>query len=196
MKQPRTWFTAAADGAIADQMSKEDLGRLAKDLAEMVESGCTLLTWNGTGFDFDILAEESGMEDECKSLAKNHVDMMLHLFCVKGYPLALRTACIGAGTTIKTAGMDGAKAVRMWYEGARQEVIDYCGQDVQVTLELAIASEKMRGLHWSSRAGNPQHLSLPRGWQSVEDVLRFPEPDNSWMNSPMSRREFTGWLDG
>lgn len=29
----------------------------------------TLLTWNGCGFDFDILAEESGMHEQCKALA-------------------------------------------------------------------------------------------------------------------------------
>ena len=33
------------------------------------------LTWNGLQFDFDVLAEESGMKQECVELALNHYDM-------------------------------------------------------------------------------------------------------------------------
>ena len=196
MEQPRIWHGAAADGSIATRMKKQELRHLVRDLVAAVDRGFTLLTWNGTGFDFDILAEESGMIDECRTLAKNHVDMMLHLFCVKGYPLALRTACIGSGTTAKTTGMDGAKAVQMWHAGARQEVIDYCVQDVQSTLELAGVTERKGRLTWRSRAGKPQSLSIPGGWKTVADALCIPEPDTSWMSRPLSRREFTAWLGG
>lgn len=195
MEQPRVWHGATADGAIAEQLSKEESRGLVNDLVAMVEAGFTLLTWNGTAFDFDVLAEESGMLEECRDLARSHVDMMLHFFCVKGYPLALKTACTGAGTTTKPEGMDGARAVRMWREGARQEVIDYCGLDTRITLELAVATERLGRLPWTSRAGNPLHLRLRRGWQSVEHVLRYPEPDTSWMDSPLSRRQFTAWLN-
>ncbi len=195
MERPRVWHGAAADGTIAVQMNNEESRGLVNDLVAMVDGGCTLLTWNGTAFDFDVLAEESGMQTECRSLAKSHVDMMLHFFAVKGYPLGLKAACGGAGTTTKPEGMDGARAVQMWHEGARQEVIEYCGLDTQITLELAIATERMGRLPWTSRSGNRLHLSLPRGWQSVEEVLRYPEPDTSWMDSPLTRKQFTAWLD-
>jgi hypothetical protein len=49
-----------------------------------VRARYTIVTWNGTGFDFDILAEESGMLAECKGLAVNHVDMMFHVLCRLG----------------------------------------------------------------------------------------------------------------
>ena len=195
MDKPRVWHSSGDEGTIATQMSKEDLRGLVRDLAGAVERGYTILTWNGTGFDFDILAEESEMLAQCRSLARSHVDMMFHLFCAKGHPLALRTACIGNGTTAKTEEMDGAQAVQMWHEGARQKVIDYCGQDVQATLELAIATEKVGGLRWTSRAGYSQRLPLPQGWKSVDDALLFPEPDTSWMDSPISRSDFTAWLN-
>lgn len=194
MEQPRIWHGTDAAGAIATRMARNELRQLVGDLVAAVDRGFTLLTWNGTGFDFDILAEESGMIDECRTLAANHVDMMFHLFCVKGYPLALRTACIGSGTTAKSEGMDGAKAVQMWHAGARQEVIDYCVRDVQATLELANATERKRRLTWRSRAGNLQFLPIPSGWKTVEDALRIPEPDTSWMTHPLTRSEFTDWL--
>ena len=196
IEQPRVWHGTAADGSIATRMDQEELRQLVGDLVAAVDQGFTLLTWNGTGFDFDILAEESGLIEECRTLARNHVDMMFHLFCVKGYPLGLRAACSGSGTTAKAEGMDGAKAVRMWHAGARQEVIDYCVRDVQATLELASATERKRRLTWLSKAGNPQFLPIPGGWKNVADVLRIPEPDTSWMSRPLARSEFTAWLRG
>ncbi len=194
LEKPLVWHGVAGDGSIATQMNKDELRELVGNLVDAADRGFTLLTWNGTGFDFDILAEESGMWDECRSLARNHVDMMLHLFCVKGYPLSLRAACIGSGTATKTEGMDGAKAVQMWHDGARQEVIDYCVQDVQSTLELAIATERKGRLTWRSRAGNPMVLPIRGGWKTVDDSLRIPEPDTSWMDRPLYRSEFTDWL--
>ena len=91
--------------------------------------------------------------------------------------------------------MDSAAAVRMWADpGARERVVDYCAQDVRATLELALACESAGRLDWTSRKGNPMRLSLPRGWRTVQESLRIPEPDNSWMTNPLERSSFTGWL--
>ena len=82
------------------------------------------------------------------------------------------------------------------HAGARQEVIDYCVQDVQSTLELANVTERKGRLTWRSRAGNPQFLPIPGGWKTVNDALRIPEPDTSWMRQPLSRSQFTAWFRG
>ena len=42
-------------------MSQQEAAGLVEYLAAQVEHGYTIVTWNGLGFDFDILAEESGM---------------------------------------------------------------------------------------------------------------------------------------
>ena len=44
-------------------------------LATQVENGYTIVTWNGLGFDFDILADESQMLAECRQLAIGHVQL-------------------------------------------------------------------------------------------------------------------------
>jgi hypothetical protein len=31
-------------------------------------------------------------------------------------------------------------------------------------------------------------------FKTVAEVLREPEPDQSWMNRPIKRRQFTAWL--
>ena len=188
-----TWCSTTPTG-IADQMSKPDLQLMVAQLCNITARGYTLVTWNGLGFDLDVLAEESGMTTKCREIALNHVDMMFHLFANKGYPLALSTAATGMGTAGKTEGMDGALAVQMWADGNRQEVIDYCAQDVRSTYELAVACEKRKALHWRSRSDRPQSLFLPEGWLPVRNAMKIPQPNTEWMTDPIPRSNFTSWL--
>ena len=37
-------------------------------------------------------------------------------------------------------------------------------------------------------------MDLRRGWLTVREALRLPEPDTSWMSNPIPRRQFTQWL--
>ena len=50
-----------------------------KYLNGAVEDGFVPLSWNGLAFDLDVLAEESGLVAECRTLALLHVDMMFHV---------------------------------------------------------------------------------------------------------------------
>ena len=69
-------------------MTQQDVCRLLSHLKERVEQGFTLLTWNGLGFDFDVLSEESDNPAMCQELALDHVDMMFHVFCERGFPVS------------------------------------------------------------------------------------------------------------
>ena len=188
------WYSKGKDGLPLDKMTREDLGSLVKRLVTLTSMGYQLVTWNGLGFDFDVLAEESGMANECVELANAHVDMMLHLFCVKGYPLALATAAEYVGMAGKYQGMSGTDAVRLWAEGEHEKVLKYVRQDARITAMLARASEDVGELGWISKAGRKQELRIPHGWLSVQESLAMPEPDTSWMTDPIPRSNFTRWL--
>ncbi len=69
---------------------------LVHDLQKLVKNGYTLLTWNGAGFDFQVLAQESGLFEECGELALHHIDMMLLVTFRKGWLLPLQKALEGA----------------------------------------------------------------------------------------------------
>ena len=194
LHQPVTWYTTDADG-IAYQMSQGDLTLMVGQLQSLAANGYTIVSWNGLGFDFDVLAEESGMEAECRDLALNHIDMMFHLYVEKGHPLALSTAAEGMNTAGKTEGMDGALALKMWAEGQRDVVIDYCSQDVVATYQLAQECQKRQSLNWTSRSGRRQALRIPTGWATVSQALKLPSPDTSWMTEPIPREAFTAWLN-
>ena len=194
-EQPKLWYGRTGTGEIADQMSQEEAHQLVLYLYACTREGFTLLTWNGLGFDFDILAEESQLYPECQELALNHVDMMFHLFCSRGFPLGLDRAAKGMGVPGKPFGMSGELAPRYWKEGKRQEVLEYVAQDARTTLLVAQASERAGALRWISNTGKPQTLPLPHGWLTARQALALPIPDNSWMKRPWRREKFTAWLD-
>lgn len=193
--QPTIWHGKTVTGDVADQMDQSELRGLVEYLQDMARSGYGILTWNGVGFDFDVLAEESRMWEACHELALNHVDMMYHVFCVRGHVLGLDRAAKGMKLAGKLPGMHGGLAPRYWAEGRRQEVLDYVAQDVRSTLMLAEVAEREQELRWVSARGFEQRMPLSNGWWTVRDAQALPLPDTSWMPNPWPRSKFTGWLE-
>lgn len=194
-KEPIVWFGKNSDGTPAHRISRGEAENVVRELVKLAADGYTLLTWNGLGFDFDILAEESGSYKECRELALNHVDMMFHVFCDRGFPVKLEKAAQALGIPGKPAGMDGRLAPQLWAQGRYQDVIDYVIQDVRIALQIAIKCERQGRFQWITQKGVSKSMDLPRGWLTVRDAVRLPEPDTSWMNNPIPRREFTQWLN-
>jgi len=190
---PNVWHGKADDGSPADRMSRQDAAGLVDHLLAMLGEGYTILTWNGLGFDFDVLAEESGRADDCKRLALGHVDMMFHVFCQLGFPVGLDAAAKAMHLPGKPEGMTGLLAPAMWAEGKRQEVLEYVAQDVRTTLDLATLCEREKRLRWITRRGKVSSMALPNGWLAASSALKLPEPDTSWMTRPLTRRQFTSW---
>ena len=192
--QPRLWYGKTLDGSPEKRMSQGDAQGLVQHLSDMAADGFSILTWNGLGFDFDILAEESGAAASCRECALGHVDMMFHVFCCLGYPVGLEKAAQGMGLPGKPPGMSGSMAPSLWAQGRFQEVLEYVAQDVRIAMQIAQTGEQRRRFQWITRKGTKSSLPLPNGWLTVRESLKLPEPDTSWMSAPMSRRDFTAWL--
>ena len=188
------WYGGKRDGKYAEKMTETEVIEMVNALWDMVQAGHQIYTWNGLGFDFDILFEESGGDERCKLMARSHVDMMFHFFCIKGYAISLDKAARGMGLEGKTEGMDGALAPKMWQQGKFAQILDYVAQDVRVTLSLARQCDLEKQVRWMSNRGRSQVCPLPVGWLPVDQVLKLPEPDTSWMSTPWPRSKFTGWL--
>ncbi len=192
--QPRLWHGGTDHASPKDRMSQDEAAELVRYLEDQVTQGYTILTWNGLGFDFDVLAEESGLLSECRALAIDHVDMMFHAFCQLGHGVGLDAAARGMGLAGKTKGMSGELAPLLWARGEREKVLRYVTQDVRTTMELALKCESCGELRWVARSGMRRSLLLPRGWLSTREALELPLPDTSWMTAPWSRERFTGWM--
>jgi len=156
-------------------------------LRDMAHGGYTLLTWNGLGFDFDVLAEEADALEPCRDMALSHVDMMFHIFCDRGFPVALDKAAHAMGIPGKPAGMSGFLAPQLWAQGHFQEVIDYVAQDVRIALQVAQLCEERCSFAWTTRRGTSGSMPLGKGWLTVREALELPEPDTSWMSNPLSK---------
>lgn len=177
-------------------MAAEDIAAFVSYLEDQCAAGFVPLSWNGLGFDFDVLAEESGQRAACRNLALAHVDMMFHVFCEKGFPVALDKVAAGMGLPGKTKGMTGKEAPHRWSAGDHQSVIEYVSQDVRTTLAVAAAAENGKGMAWITGQGKRAWLPLPAGWMTVDVARKRPLPDTSWMSDPKPRSSFTAWLDG
>lgn len=194
LRKALVWHGRDDSGCPTGQMTRQEAAVVVSDLAALVSQGYTLVTWNGLGFDFDVLAEESGKVSECALLASNHVDMLFHTLCSLGHLVSLQKAAEGMRLPGKKAGISGAVAPAMWAAGRHQEVLDYCIQDVRLTLQLADACERRRQLAWVTQRGRLKQMPLPRGWLNVREASKLPLPDTSWMSSPPTRDRFLRWI--
>jgi hypothetical protein len=192
-QEPLLWY-GGDRASPADRMSREEAAALVRYLGDQTAQGYTLLTWNGLGFDLDILAEESGMLAECRALALAHVDLMFHAFCQLGHGVGLDAAAKGMGLAGKLGSIKGADAPMLWAQGKREEVLRYVAQDVRTTLDLARVCEGCGELRWVARSGRLRCLGLGDGWLTVGEALGLPLPDTSWMDEPWSRERFTVWM--
>lgn len=186
------------------QLSKKESQALTTDLMNHVASGYTLLTWNGCNFDFRVLAQESGMYEECGELALNHVDLMLIVTFTKGWYLGLDKALSGAGVSGKVheltlsngdilSEMNGALAPKLWAKQEHAAVLTYLRGDVTQTLELAKVVQNSRTIRWVSESGRPQSVPVQR-LLTVKECFDIPEPDTSWMTDPPKRETFVEWI--
>jgi hypothetical protein len=191
---PRLWHGKADDGKPSRQMTRDDAAQLVEYLSAVTRDGYLIVTWNGLGFDFDILAEESGMWAECRWLARGHVDMMFHAHCELGYPVGLDRAAKASGLKGKSPKVAQHLVPQLWSDGKADEVLEYLVQDVRTTLELAVECEHRRSLKWIAQSGKIRSFALRPAWLTVEQAMRLPEPDTSWMQSRLPRSHFTSWL--
>ena len=167
------------------------------------KDGYVPFTWNGTGFDFQLLAYYTGLIEECAHLALNSVDGMLLVTFRKGYYLGLDAALIGAGVAGKQhevtlndgsviTDMNGAKAPEMWRNGEYSAVMDYLRGDVVQPLKLGEVLLSSNQLKWTSKSGRPQGVFTKM--ELVKDLFKLPVPDTSWMTDPPTRRKFIDWM--
>lgn len=177
---------------------------MVRDLQNYVNNGYKIVTWNGCGFDFAVLAHESGLVHECAALALDHIDLMLIVTFTKGWYLSLQKALIGAGLKGKRKkvtlndgtilrDMSGGMAPKLWRDGEYSAVLSYLSDDVTELVALAENIERQKVIRWTSTNGKPMFLSVP-DLLTVQKCFRIPKPDTSWMKDAPTREQFIDWM--
>lgn len=195
----------AGSREIEPSMGPSKCAQLAAYLVRMQNGGYPILTWNGLGFDFDILAEECQdwvAKPTVIDLALGHIDMAFAMLCAKGFMIGLDTAAKGMGVGGKTEGMHGSLAPQMWAMGREEQskVLAYVAQDVKATANVYRAICAKGCLTWISRSGRlnfwrvvPYRIGYTPSIPTVLESLKTPEPDTAWMSDPWHRSKFYGW---
>jgi hypothetical protein len=188
------WYGGKESGEYKEKMAQDEVAGMVDYLWEKMQAGYRITTWNGLSFDFQIVYGQSGQDARVKQIALGHVDMMFHFFCLKGFAISLDKTAQGMGIAGKPEGMDGSLAPGMWKAGQFKEVLDYVAQDAQITLDLAQKCALEKEVRWVSKRGIPNKCPLPNGWLAVQEALKLPEPDVSWMDDPWQRTRFMRWI--
>jgi hypothetical protein len=181
-------------------------------LNEQRSGGNRIVSFNGLGFDFDILAEEcqdpffksynGPSRDACKELALGHIDIGFQMYRERGFMIGLDAMAHALGLPGKMEEVGGAKAPEMWAQGKFQQekVLEYVAQDVVTTLDVYWEIIKQGEVKWITKAGRPaKYPWVPQTKDgrllTVQECLELPDPDTSWMDEPWPLEKFTGWLD-
>jgi len=208
----RRWHGAEqADGRLASRMTPQECQALADYLLMKKSQGYQIVTWNGLGFDFDVLAEEVNDLDvwqALRDLALVHVDPAFQMLCEKGFMCGLEAAAQGLGVGKKFEDVHGADAPVLWKQERddQDRVLDYCAQDVALTAAVHDEIVKRRYLTWIRKDGRvsspwrptfytPTEMAADRRLLTVTEALALPLPDTSWMDKPWSRSKFLGWTE-
>ena len=187
------------DGRLASQMTPAECQLLAQALLDWRAQGISIVTWNGLGFDFDILVEECGDFPDRRrvvDLALSHADIAFAMLCDRGFMVGLDAAAAGMGVRGKTSGMRAELAPIKWAQGRpeQEQVLEYVAQDVRATAAVYRAVLRRGRLDWISRSRKRSSWFLPGGRiPDVSQALRLPEPDTSWMSRPWPRSRFYNW---
>lgn len=191
---PLLWYGRKRRESPAPKMTAAEAGAIVNYLRQRVTMGYTIVSWNGVGFDFDILAEESGLHEQCKSLALGHVDMMFQVLCQLGFGVSLNAAARGMRLTKSCQKREGALIPRLWANGRYEEVFSHVTRDVRTTFQLATTCCERGYLRWITRSGTGRMMRLPGGWQVADAAQKLPQPIQSRHASRWSRENFTAWM--
>jgi len=187
------WYSEHGPGNAepALNMTRNKARELLQYLADMQRDGYRLCTWNGLGFDLKWIGHVAEDMKLAAQVALKSYDPMFQFFNQTGYPagLAAVSKAMGIG---QAKSMDAADAPKQWRAGNHHAVMDYVMGDCQLTNMILLAIEQYKQVRWVATKGHTRAIPMPK-LKTVEEVLREPEPDQSWMTNPLRRSKFCDW---
>lgn len=186
------WSNFSKDGQLSPLMSKETALALLKYMEEKQRQGYALCAWNGAGFDLKMIGALAENMELAGRMALNLIDPMYQILTMKGYPVGLGAVQKGLGVD-QSKSMSGADAPEAWSKGEFARVIGYVIGDSEITVKIIQAIGKAGGVKWTTKTGKPASLLFNK-LKTVSECLLEPEPNNSWMDTPIDRHKIISWI--
>ncbi len=89
--------------------------------------------------------------------------------------------------------MDSEDAPLQWQAGNYKAVMDYVIGDCQMTNLITAEIIKRKQIAWYTQRNEKKTEPIPR-LKTVAEVLKDPEPDQSWMKTKLPRKGFYAWF--
>lgn len=190
--EERIWYSEDQDRRLALNLTQKRAHELLDYLDEMQRKGFMVCAWDGLGFDLKWIGYQANDMTLAAHVALKSYDPMFQFFNQAGFPVGLAKVAEAMGVSQQKL-MDGAEAPKQWRAGNHQKVMDYCLGDCQMTNLIVLAIQKVRETRWVTSRGSISAKSVRR-FKTVEEVIRDPEPDQSWMDAPMPKMKFYQWV--
>jgi hypothetical protein len=187
------WYSVDEHGTPAVDMTRAKAQELLAHLQAIQQAGYMLCAWNGLNFDLRWIGHNAGDLERAARVALSLYDPMFQFFNQRGFPVGLEA--VGRAMGVKQGKlMDAAQAPREWRAGNYQRVMDYVLTDVRILNQLVTAIAREGAIRWVTQRGTTDREPIAR-LKTVAEVLRDPEPDQSWMRGGgLKRRLFIDWL--
>jgi hypothetical protein len=186
------WYSTGDDGRPLPWMTKEKAGELLEFLKAKQDEGYLVCAWNGLKFDMRWIGYAAGNMKLAAEVALNICDPMFQFFNRKGFPVSLAAVAKAMGIN-QSKLMDSEDAPLQWQAGNYRQVMDYVIGDCQMTNLIAAQIIKRKKIQWYTQRNEKKTEAIPR-LKTVAQVLKDPEPDQSWMKTKMPRKAFYGWF--
>jgi hypothetical protein len=190
--EERLWYSVDNYDNPLLHMSKPIANDLLEYIKAMQDKGFTVCAWNGLGFDIRWIGYNAENLELASKIALKMWDPMFQFFNQRGFPVSL--AAVAKGMGIKQSKlMNGADAPKEWHAGNHQRVMDYVLGDSQITNLIINKIIKRKEIAWITQKGEVRTEPIAR-LKTVKELLKDPEPDQSWMTSPIPRKNFYKWF--
>jgi hypothetical protein len=190
--EERLWYSEDEGGTPALNLTPQRAHDLLEYLDEMQQDGYMVCAWNGLGFDLKWLGHHAGDMALAARIALKSYDPMFQFFSDNGYPVGLAKVAEAMHIPQRKL-MDAADAPKEWRAGNHQAVMDYVLGDCQMTNFAVLAIQETHQVRWVTTRDHISAKPMPR-LKPVEEVIQDPEPDQSWMDSPLPKSKFYEWV--
>jgi len=187
----RIWYSEE-EGSPALNLNQQRAHELLEYLDEMQKRGFMVCAWNGLSFDLKWIGHQAKNMAFAARIALKSYDPMFQFFNQAGFPVSLANVAEAMSVTQRKL-MGGADAPKEWRAGNHQEVMDYRLGDCQMTNLIILAIQKVGETRWVTGRGSISSKPMPH-FKTVEEVIQDPEPDQSWMDTPMPKLKFYEWI--
>ncbi len=190
--EEKVWYSEGDDGVPLKTVSKELANDLLVYLEKMQNEGYMVCAWNGLKFDLQWIGYNAGNFELAQKVALRSYDPMFQFFNARGFPVGLGAVAKALRINQEKL-MTGDNAPIEWERGNYQLVMDYVLGDSQITNKIVSEIINRKSISWVTKAGKVSSEWIGK-LKTVEQVIKEPGPDQSWMSTPMKKESFYSWF--